>query len=964
MPPNATLAFLRCVLPAEGWYCAVSFDTATPRPGIDFPRQQFFATIEELAQAVVAHDAAGRTVYHACAAFKDPRAPHPRASDNARAARSLWLDIDCGPDKGYLDAPAAAEAVLAFCVRVGLPLPVLVGSGNGIHAYWPLSTELDPPSWQKLAMGLKSFCAKEGLIADRTRTADISSILRPVGTHNRKRGESRVTADERQFGSHDAGQFNVLLSQDPQSAVRRDRGAGDILSRIETVTAYAASYGEVIARRCAQVHALSVSGNLPEPRWYAILGVLARCEDGAHCAHGWSANDYPAYSAQETQSKLERARQLTGATTCAHLNDLNPGICEKCPHWGAINSPITLGEIEVEPEPVSDKDGPPEGLTVQELPRVPEPFSWTKYGQLCVSVEIGPDEHNIMLVSEYPIYLDSVQTGEIDGTNFSYKFLKFLPKHGWSSVTIDAATLHGSQGISTMFGRGAVIHDSKMFLQYARKAVDDYNKHTELETRYDQFGWKNGDTAFLYGPMLYTPAGPVEAIGAKEVSTRSQWLTPRKNANLIAWTEAADSLFSKGMEATSAVVLASFAAPLMRFQSADEGGAILHLFTPQSGHGKTTALQGAWTVWGTKEGLNLTNEDTRVSKPITLGTLGNLPVIYDELRDKDPETIRRFVVTFTEGRDRMRGMVDGSIRHTKSNWQTILLSAANNSLIELLEHDGTDAPAFRVLELSTELPKDIDKTQGDRLRKILNTNAGAAGDAYLRYLLHPPVLEWSKAALQQWTDEIWKVSGVGNAHRFRVRLVGAIAVAAALVNKVGILNFQTDRILQYLIGQIGSHQGIVTSRGSPLDQATSQLGEFINDSYSEILVVPDRFKPKQPKMIPIIKPHNKLTMRYEVATQRVFISESALKDWCLVKQISERLMVDLLHGAGIIIARKRLVTLSAGTDIPGAQVQCVELNAQHPVMSGLVAAVTELQGTINDPVYGRPVFSPRSDQQR
>ena len=37
------------------------------------------------------------------------------------------------------------------------------------------------------------------------------------------------------------------------------------------------------------------------------------------------------------------------------------------------------------------------------------------------------------------------------------------------------------------------------------------------------------------------------------------------------------------------------------------------------------------------------------------------------------------------------------------------------------------------------------------------------------------------------------------------------------------------------------------------------------------------------------------------------------------------------------------MTLSAGTDIPGAQVLCIEANAAHPVMSGLVQAVTELQ---------------------
>jgi len=41
--------------------------------------------------------------------------------------------------------------------------------------------------------------------------------------------------------------------------------------------------------------------------------------------------------------------------------------------------------------------------------------------------------------------------------------------------------------------------------------------------------------------------------------------------------------------------------------------------------------------------------------------------------------------------------------------------------------------------------------------------------------------------------------------------------------------------------------------------------------------------------------------------------------------------------------RRRGITLSAGTDIPGAQVMCIEINANHPSMSGLVASVGELQ---------------------
>lgn len=944
MAPNDTLAFLKCVLPSEGYYCAVIFDTANPRPGVDFPRQQFCSTLEELCDVLLTNDAAGRTVYHACAAFT---APGKRTHANARAARSFWLDVDAGTGKPYPDAGTAAVAVIDFVDAVGLPRPVFVGSGNGVHAYWPLEADLDPQTWRDYALGLKSLCTEKGLIADHSRTADISSILRPPGTHHRKDGEKLVQAGE--LGTaHAIGRFAALCSSPTGqniSIVRADqRNRETVIGRIFATTSHTACYAERIADSCAQLSGFRASGNISEPKWYANLGILAWCEDGEVKAHEWSARDYPAYTYEATQYKLERTRELTGATTCAKLNDVNPGVCQLCPHWQKINSPISLGYAK--PAPAAEPEVQVlHALDTAALPDPPSPFQWSPEWQLCMSSENNDGEDILTVVTEYPVYLDSVQTGELDRTLFSYRFKKFLPKSGWSEVVIDAGQLHSNAGIAQMFGKGVVVHEPIMFLRYVRNAVDTYHEETDLQTRFDQFGWKHNDSAFLYGKMLYTAAGPVEAIGAKEVSTRSQWLEPRKNGSLTAWTEAADSLFSADMEALSAVVLSSFAAPLMKFQAADEGGAILHLFTPGSGMGKTTALTGAWTVWGTREGLNLTNEDTRVAKPITLGTLGNLPVIYDELRDKDPEVIKRMVIMFTEGRDRMRGMIDGTIRHTKANWQTIMLSAANNSLLDQLTNDGTDAPGFRVLELSSSLPKDIDKAKGDRLKRILSDNAGHAGDAYLRYLLDPKVLAWSKQALEQWTREIWATTKLGNEHRFRVRLVGAIAVASALVNKLDVLHFKTDRILAWLVEQLGQgkNTGTVTQTVA-IDRAIAVLGEFINEHYGETVVVADRFKPKHARMVPLLKPHNRLSIRYEIATQRIYIAENRFRDWAVQKQLSPRTVLQLLKDHGVIIDFRRNITLSAGTDIPGAQVLCIEANAGHPVMSGLMAAVAEVPG--------------------
>ena len=128
-------------------------------------------------------DARGSDVYHACAAFKDKGS---RKQNNALGARCFWLDVDVGEGKPYRDQQEAAESVIAFCKIQGLPIPIFVSSGYGLHVYWPLDRMLSPDEWKSGASRLKSACKVHGLMADESRTTDISSVLRPPGTHNRK----------------------------------------------------------------------------------------------------------------------------------------------------------------------------------------------------------------------------------------------------------------------------------------------------------------------------------------------------------------------------------------------------------------------------------------------------------------------------------------------------------------------------------------------------------------------------------------------------------------------------------------------------------------------------------------------------------------------------------------------------------------------------------------------------------
>ena len=324
--------FLRAILPTTGRYCAAVF-----RTGSDHPSHRFFATVDELAEFALKQDRAGNTVYHACASFS----AESRKREHVHAIRSLYLDLDAGPGKPYSDPVVAAKAVESFCRTLALPTPVPVGSGRGLHVYWPLTHDLTLSQWAPYAEGLKQLCAMHGLHADAVVTTDAARILRPVGTHNRKDPAHPLPVVCPGLpGPYPLERFAILLAR--PTAPPRAAPVSGLNAAIANVYQNEPAKAEQVAASCAQLAAMrDTGGQIPEPEWKACLGVLAFCTDGEFYAHEWSQGD-PRYNEAQTQEKFEARRQQTGPTTCAHFWGLN-GKCNGCPHREQVASPTQLG---------------------------------------------------------------------------------------------------------------------------------------------------------------------------------------------------------------------------------------------------------------------------------------------------------------------------------------------------------------------------------------------------------------------------------------------------------------------------------------------------------------------------------------------------------------------------------------------------------------------------------------------
>src|ERR1035437_10105181 len=198
------LGFLRTVWPANGFYCI-----ATPlTKGF---KHATFDTIE--AAAAYAEKVADKeNVFFATHALKEVQVWNPkhhkdkttgeyvgswsvRTQANMRASRIVFLDLDVKPNEletAYGTQLEAGVAIVNFVREAGLPRPMIVSSGGGLHIYWVFDREMDSATeWLTQASRLKQLATLWGLKFDPSRTTDSASVLRVAGTFNHKKGLKR-----------------------------------------------------------------------------------------------------------------------------------------------------------------------------------------------------------------------------------------------------------------------------------------------------------------------------------------------------------------------------------------------------------------------------------------------------------------------------------------------------------------------------------------------------------------------------------------------------------------------------------------------------------------------------------------------------------------------------------------------------------------------------------------------------
>jgi Domain of unknown function (DUF927) len=901
----------RLIWSVEGWKCVVVRINTTMQ-------HHFVATVEEAEEIVLRGSGDGHDTYYATSTFQGN---DHRTQANVHHIRCFWLDVDIGYRKPYASMAEAWGAVREFLRQSGLPDPLVVGSGGGIHLYWPLAEAITPDQWFPVARALKSACERLGFHVDPAPTANSAAILRPVGTRNHKyAGRPLVTCGE-PVPRTTLSAFAACLGERPADASR----AGAALAATDPLTASALAVyrkqptsGEKVAAECAQMaHMRDTKGNIPEPLWYAGECVLGRCDDGPRLAHEWSTG-HPNYTREETSRKFAHAKEH-GPTTCARFMDLNPEGCRDCPHIGKISSPIQLGrETEMIMAPPAEPDG---------LPALPYPFSWNRI-QMMVEIKKEDGKLEKRCMYRYPAIVAGFRKGESVGGRV-LAIQHYLPHDGWSTEVVEMATVDRKTVMGKLIKVGINIQAQfhTHYFQYIQAAIDMIQDTRKQELEFDQFGWKE-DGSFLVGNELYSPEGPAVIVGVStEGEQRAAMMKPR--GRYKDWAVAANAMFAPGFEAQAFSMLCSFAAPLMRFLRRT-GGCIVHQ-VGASGTGKSMGLRAAWTVWGEQHAIDVNRIDTMNARYKEIAVLSNIPIIFDELRNRDPGVTKDFILSFTDGRDKNRLDRTGQLIKLKHGWSTIVISAANESLSQAVMTEGEHAQAARVLEFAATLPNDYDQAAGTKLEKLFDANRGQAGRMFVQGIVQPEPFDYCVEACQRWEQTYSGAIAKGSEHRFYSALLAAIRVAGDLLNHWHMLEFNVERYIDFGIKAAqANREGLLDA----MPNFPRILQRFINSHWKQTIVMKEDASWSQD---PVLRPQSDtLRVRIEQEEKRLYVDRQYMQDWCTENHVIFRDMESSLAAAGLIIDKAFNKNLGAGTAwSAGGFIRCWRINLGHRAIAQL-----------------------------
>jgi len=930
-----TKRFLQSVLAREGWYCVLAIHAETSRR-----KQKFYDSIDQLMDANTAFDQNGYNSYYAVGTFGTDAS---READNIARKRAFYLDLDCEADnpKKFPDQATALQELRRFCKVMRLPKPITVDSGRGIHVYWPLNEDVTLAEWVPVAERLKAKCKEHGFKADPAVTSDAARILRMPGTHNHKDNPPKrvrvLGMDAVAPVSFD--KFSELMGNDPIPVPKKFTPVSGSNAVMDALMGNREHYFKDImlktakGKGCMQLaYIYRNQETMSEPLWRAGLSIAKHCADGDSAATKISQR-HPEFTPDEMFNKMDR---IKGPYLCTTFDEYNDGVCSGCPLWGKIKSPVVLGSrtreateadnvIEVAPSPKAAPAAQPE---IYVIPTYPKPYFRGANGGIYVRGEDADGDTIEKCIYHNDLYIVRRVT---DGDADALVFRLHLPKDGVREFTVPQIAVTSKDEFRKAIGAKGVTAFGKNLeelMAYTIRWIEELQQQGAADIARAQFGWADDNCgSFILGDREIFP----DRIDFNPASIKTAGLfdalTPR--GTLDGWRQNAEFFNKPGMELYQFALCASFGSALMH--SSPMNGGLLHMFSKDSGLGKTTAMFMALSVWGRPMGLLLKERDTMNHRMNRAEVYKNILFATDEITNMRPLAASDMTYAITEGMQ--RGRMEGGANQERTRgfeWKFLALSTGNMSLVEkiTLAKAAPKAEAQRVLEARVDKFFDGsgDKAMTDDFSKNVPLHYGHAGVVFVQHYMQN--MDGINALEEKVRERVDIKCNLGSSNRFWSEYITKTMTAAIIAKKLGLVNYDTAAMFKFAIELVRYNQGVTEDMTTSSSQI---LADFFAEHNGNLLIIKRNGDVNgiDALIMPEANPRTKLVARYESDTKKAFILLKPFKTWCLEQQIDySSCILDLVKNKG---ATKRKMRITKGTNLRLPPVDVIEVDFELDV---------------------------------
>jgi len=892
-----------------------------------------------------------------------------RTKAHASWFKALCFDLDIGGK--YATQKDGHAAVVEAIRKIGLPDPMVISSGRGLHYYWPLVEPVQALEWEKTSIALRAAFAEHQVELDVSKIHDTSMVLRPVGTHHKKQTpwkDVKLLADsaDYEWGTL-TGTLQKWITAAPAAQPNRTSSISSAILDNCNLNL------DAIGRKCAQVKALLATGGefdaagapVAYSTWTASL-MLAKFTPDPAASIMRLCGGHPGF---DIDDNLDKMASFSGKPpSCDQFTKACPSGCAGCPSKGIVFGPGSLNEeLVATPSTPTAKALQNTGVVQAELV-MPDGY-YVSNGAIYTDIEVekkSKDEATgkpvtttsvvRTLVCPYEIHVlamfHDVWGVRSDASSKSAAtILVKYPMDGEQEHELPLSWLaSGGKEFSSYLGDKQIIIPSDTVKARTNTYLMNYLASVQARAAsgvdFTRFGWQK-DGSFLCGEKLL--GSPSKNIlrrlkgGAKLFSEHVACKGDRDT-----WADLTRYVDHSGGEPLGVSLLMACAGVLGNVSGA--ATPIVSFVSQFSGTGKTLSLAfGNSAFMDPSEKFMFNPKDTTNALYNGFGIFGDLSASIDEITTMDPVALANLAYDAARGCEKKSLTSDRNMRPIEE-WRAPVRVTSNRSLFEVYELVQSKDEPLRMRTMEFPLNKrDFVAEHGKTIYLAMQDNFGFAVPELAQAVidLGGRRAVWDKGS-EKFAAKYDKMMDWAPEERFRRNATAVAYTLGKIGQKLGLFKFDVDRVIDFILQNITRMR---TNAHITVKDAFDIVGQFMQEHNDQLITTRRVGGGAEQVQFPVPQV---ACMRMEIIVDaagnlqkgsRLAINAAVLKTWLRRTRDSlEHLSNDLVGMGGALAALQR-VTIYKGcqTGNPG-QAHCLIVDLTHPrlayAVTGRPMAVT------------------------